>query len=335
MRVSIIGLKKQGVNLACRLTEAGMNVEILELYRKNDSQGKKMYHTGESKVIIFSLPAGAGTCFLYQTLNRLRLQKGVLLAAATTVMPGTAEHIREIMTQRGWVAGEDFYFVLTPFHNEINPEAGGTAPQIISGLTPACLARGLDFFAHCVARLVPIKDIRIAEMVPIIQNAHRFMHVSFAQEVKDYCTQNLIDWHVLRFAVNMAGLTLPEVCAGAGDDLPRDMAFLQGFCPSPLFEGALAADVRYRHNLYQRVKEGQHVLIIGLGMATDGDPVEWMNNPTAQLICQLQHKGCHVYVQDEHISPGELAAFGLKPPNPQVKYDVIFTQGEIYQSGED
>lgn len=333
MRVSIIGQKKQGLNLASRLTQAGMKVENLELYRENGKREKELYNTGNSEVIIVGMPAGAGTCCLYQTLNRLVLQKGVLLAVRTTVMPGTTEHIREIMVQRGWIAGKDFNFVLAPFHNELNPETGCAVPQIISGLTPACLAKGLEFFSHCSDQLVPITDIRIAEMVPIIENAHRFIHISFAQEVKDYCTQNQIDWHVLRLAVNLAGHALPEVCAGAGDDLPRDMAFLQGFCASPLFEGALAADVRYRRNLYQKVKNGQHVLVIGL--VADDETFEPINNPIAQLICQLQHKGCRVYVQDEHISPRELAAFGFEPPNPQVKYDVIFKQGEIYQSWED
>ncbi len=333
MRVSIMGLQKQGLNLAFRLTREGMKVENLAVCRENGKREKELYDTGDSEVIILGMPVGAGTCFLYQTLNRLVLQKGVLLAVATSVMPGTTEHIRELMAQRGWIAGRDFNLVLTPFHNELNPEAGDAAPQIISGLTPACLARGREFFAHCADQLVPISDIRIAEIVPIIENAHRFIHMSFAQEVKDYCTQNQIDWPVLRWAVNLAGHTLPEVCAGVGDDLPRDMAFLQGFCPSPLFAGALAADVRYRHNLCQKVKDGQHVLVIGL--VADDETLELVNNPTAQLICQLQHKGCHVYVQDEHISPRELAALGFEPPNPQVKYDVIFKQGEIYQAWED
>jgi hypothetical protein len=170
-------------------------------------------------------------------------------------------------------------------------------------------------------------------MVSVIEGAHRFLHVSFSQEVKEYCQIHQIDFHTLRIAVNMAGHTLPEVRAGAAEELARDMTFLQGFCPSPLFEGALHADIRYRESLHTRVKKGQNVLVIGI-VSNDEEQCS-IANPTIQLIRNLEEKGCKVYVQDEYISSSELAKFGLRPPNPKVKYDVIINHGEIYHSWED
>lgn len=332
MRVSVIGLGKRGVALTYRLFQAGMDVQGLEVNPQNHKD-ESVYDTAESDVIILGVPAGTGTCFLYQTLSRLNVKAGALLAVETSMMPGTSSHICKLLEERGLIVGEHFNFIHIPYRNEVSANVHDISPRVIGGMTVSCLSKGMDFYTRFVEQVFPVTDIRIAEMVPIIENAHRFIHASFAQEVKEYCFQNQIDFHVLRAAVNVAGHALPEVGAGIGEDLPRDMAFLQGFCPSPLFEGALAADMRYRNNLYTRVKNGQNVLVIGL--FSEAEEFNLLSNPTVQLVRRLENKGCKVFVQDEHISAQELAIYGFRPPDPQVKYDVIINQGEIYRSWED
>jgi UDP-N-acetyl-D-mannosaminuronate dehydrogenase len=337
MRVSVIGLGKRGVALTYRIHQAGFEVQGSEISTsfgnsKDNSPGPNYVSTRESDIIIMGAPSSKGTCFLYQIIDNIVIKPGALLAIETTVLPGTCDRICEHLVSRGLIVGAQYHLVYVPYRHENTDKPKDAAPRVIGGITSECLTKGMDFYSRFVEQLFPVTDIRLAEVVPIIESAHRFLHLSFSQEIKEYCQSNQMDFRMLRAAVNVAGHALPEVGAGIGEDLPRDMAFLQGFCPSPLFEGALAADTRYRGNLFDRAQDGQHILVIGL---TNTAELDLVSNPTIQLIRDLERRGCTVYVQDENISPLELAMFGLRPPNPKVKYDVIINQGEIYRAWED
>jgi UDP-N-acetyl-D-mannosaminuronate dehydrogenase len=338
MRVSVIGMGKRGAALTYRIYKAGFEVHGQEIVHftgenKNCPIAQECLDTGSSDVIIIGGPSDKGTCFLYQILDRIIIKQGALLSIETTVLPGTADFVCRRLSARELKAGDHYHLVHVPYFQGAHGFAKENATRVIGGVTAVCLARGMDFYARLMEQLFPVPDIKIAEMVPLIESAHRFLHISFAQEIKEFCDENQLSFHTLRTAVNVAGHTLPEVGAGVGENLPRDMAFLQSFCPSPLFTGALAADVRYRTGLSTRVKTGQKVLVIGL--VDKGEDLNPLVNPTMQLISDLEQKGCFVYVQDDHISPIDLAAFGLCPPDPQVTYDVIINRGEIYRARED
>ncbi len=115
------------------------------------------------------------------------LKKGALVVLESTVNPGVSEEIvAPIFEQAGQVLGSDVYLAHCP--ERINPGDKKwnvtNIPRVIGALDATGLAIGLEFYQSIVdAPIRPMKAIREAEAVKILENSFRNVNIAFVNEL--------------------------------------------------------------------------------------------------------------------------------------------------------
>jgi UDP-N-acetyl-D-mannosaminuronic acid dehydrogenase len=97
----------------------------------------------------------------------------------------------------------------------------------------------------------PVPEIEIAELTKIIENAHRYLQIAFAEDLYLYCQANNINFAELRDSVNTKwNVNVLEPREGIGGHcLPKDTKmFLNSSrsIKSKIIEAAIQADLEYR-----------------------------------------------------------------------------------------
>jgi UDP-N-acetyl-D-mannosaminuronate dehydrogenase len=96
----------------------------------------------------------------------------------------------------------------------------------------------------------PVSKIEIAETTKIVENAHRYLQIAFAEELYLYCQVNNINFSELRDALNTKwNVNILEPKEGIGGHcLPKDTKmFLQSSkIENKILTAAIQADEDYR-----------------------------------------------------------------------------------------
>jgi UDP-N-acetyl-D-mannosaminuronate dehydrogenase len=97
----------------------------------------------------------------------------------------------------------------------------------------------------------PVSDIEIAELTKIIENAHRYLQIAFAEDLYLYCQANNINFAELRDSLNTKwNVNILEPREGIGGHcLPKDTTmFLNSSksIKSKIIEAAIQVDAEYR-----------------------------------------------------------------------------------------
>ena len=97
----------------------------------------------------------------------------------------------------------------------------------------------------------PVPEIEIAELTKIIENAHRYLQIAFAEDLYLYCQANNINFAELRDSVNTKwNVNVLEPREGIGGHcLPKDTKmFLNSSrsIKSKILEAAIQTDEIYR-----------------------------------------------------------------------------------------
>ena len=97
----------------------------------------------------------------------------------------------------------------------------------------------------------PVPDIEIAELTKIIENAHRYLQIAFAEDLYLYCQANNINFAELRDSLNTKwNVNILEPREGIGGHcLPKDTKmFLNSSksIKSKILEAAIEVDNEYR-----------------------------------------------------------------------------------------
>src|SRR5215208_1497282 len=97
----------------------------------------------------------------------------------------------------------------------------------------------------------PVSDIEIAELTKIIENAHRYLQIAFAEDLYLYCQANNTNFAELRDSLNTKwNVNILEPREGIGGHcLPKDTTmFLNSSksIKSKIIEAAIQADAEYR-----------------------------------------------------------------------------------------
>lgn len=115
------------------------------------------------------------------------LKKGALVVLESTVNPGVSEEIvAPIFEQAGQTLGKDVYLAHCP--ERINPGDKKwnvtNIPRVIGSLDTTGLALGMEFYQDIVdAPIRPMKAIREAEAVKILENSFRNINIAFVNEL--------------------------------------------------------------------------------------------------------------------------------------------------------
>jgi UDP-N-acetyl-D-mannosaminuronic acid dehydrogenase len=105
----------------------------------------------------------------------------------------------------------------------------------------------------------PVPEIEIAELTKIIENAHRYLQIAFAEDLYLYCEKNNINFAELRDSLNTKwNVNVLEPREGIGGHcLPKDTKmFLNSSrsIKSKIIEAAIQADLEYRR--YRETRAG-------------------------------------------------------------------------------
>jgi hypothetical protein len=97
----------------------------------------------------------------------------------------------------------------------------------------------------------PVPEIEIAELTKIVENAHRYLQIAFAEDLYLYCQKNNINFAELRDSLNTKwNVNVLEPREGIGGHcLPKDTKmFLNSSrsVKSKIIEAAIQSDLEYR-----------------------------------------------------------------------------------------
>src|SRR5215216_1721379 len=105
----------------------------------------------------------------------------------------------------------------------------------------------------------PVSDIEIAELTKIIENAHRYLQIAFAEDLYLYCQANNINFAELRDSLNTKwNVEVLEPRDGIGGHcLPKDTRMFinsSNAIRSKILQAAIAIDEDYREYIQRREK---------------------------------------------------------------------------------
>tara|TARA_B100001063_G_C16778192_1_gene567760 strand:+ start:3907 stop:5622 length:1716 start_codon:yes stop_codon:yes gene_type:complete len=122
---------------------------------------------------------------LFYFINQLskNIKKNDLIILRGTLSIGTTKKIADNIEKKTKLQiGKEFYLSYSPERivegdamNELE-----NIPQIVSGVTENCLIQALNFWTNFVKETIKTKNTNEAEIIKLLNNAHRFYSFSFA-----------------------------------------------------------------------------------------------------------------------------------------------------------
>ncbi|MFI5387648.1 MAG: nucleotide sugar dehydrogenase [Fimbriimonadales bacterium] len=235
--VAVIGLGYVGLPLACALAEAGHNVIGIDLSIEKvegvnagrshiedvpPSQVKRLVAerrlrasteiemANKVEVAIIAVPTPIDE-YRVPDLSHVRaaalslakaVAPGTLIVLESTTYPGTTEEILvPAFIDRGFQPGVDLFIGYSP--ERIDPGNRdwdmSNTPKVVSGLTQSCLELVVALYSSVTKTLVPVSNIRTAEIEKLFENIFRGVNIALVNEFQIICDEFGIDvWEVIR-----------------------------------------------------------------------------------------------------------------------------------------
>lgn len=218
-KICVIGLGYVGLPLAVRAAEKGYDVYGLDVnsrkvrqinkgisFLTDDRMSEKITKfkpkaTTDKKIIkkadivLICVPTPVDEKF-YPVLDPVinaskavaqNMKKGVLVILESTVNPGVSEEVvKPIFEKRGLKIGEDVFIAHCP--ERINPGDPNwnvtNIPRVVGSFDRIGLAKAKKFYEKIIdAEIMPMKTIREAEAVKIVENSFRDVNIAFVNEL--------------------------------------------------------------------------------------------------------------------------------------------------------
>jgi UDP-N-acetyl-D-mannosaminuronic acid dehydrogenase len=216
---------------------------------------------------------------------------GALISIESTIPKGTSKKVFEKVDHRLHVvhAPHRWYALEETIH-------GVNQLRIIGGVSSCCLQHGLNFYDGVDIRISndgssssssssssskqreppmtstapmntdvrslqipmhPVSSIEVAELTKIIENAHRYLQIAFAEELALYCKANNISFTELRDSLNTKwNVEILEPRDGIGGHcLPKDTKMFvnsSNSIKSKILQAAMEIDEDYREYIKNR-----------------------------------------------------------------------------------
>jgi UDP-N-acetyl-D-glucosamine dehydrogenase len=129
------------------------------------------------------------------------MSKGSLVVLESTTYPGTTEEvIVPAFRGRGFMPGIDIFVGYSP--ERIDPGNKTwtikNTPKVVCGLTKSCMDATIALYATIVDHLVPVSNIRTAEITKLFENIFRGVNIALVNEFQMICDAFDIDvWEVI------------------------------------------------------------------------------------------------------------------------------------------
>lgn len=235
-KILVIGLGEIGYNDSEYMTAMGLSVEGYDINKKAIQRALKSKVIGkEAKnfrgydyYMICVSTHNPANLFIpsLDALNTVahRLVKeaktGALVTIESTIPKGTSQQICKIFQHRLHIA-----HVPHRYFNLEKKEHGVRQLRVLGGCKTCCSLEALHFYKDLLdIPIYTLTSIELAELTKVIENTHRFIEISFAQELKMFCDDQQLDFQELRAAVNTKwNENILEAKRGIGGHcLPKD-----------------------------------------------------------------------------------------------------------------
>ncbi len=248
-------------------------------------------------------------------------KKGALVVLESTVNPGVSEEIvKPILESAGFVVGKDMFLAHCP--ERINPGdkkwSVKNIPRVVGATDSIGLERAAAFYRSIVdGEIRPMKSIREAEAVKIVENSFRDINIAFVNELAKSFDQLGIDVKdVIRGAATkpFAFMAHYPSCGVGGHCIPVDpyylieRAKLSGFDhrflkiareinnSMPAYTVELLQDAL---NSISLPLQGTKVGVLGLAYKPNVDDMR--ESPAEDVILALEQHSADVATFDPHV----------------------------------
>jgi UDP-N-acetyl-D-glucosamine dehydrogenase len=235
--IAIVGLGYVGLPLACALAEAGHHVVGIDLSQERVDGIKKgrshiedvpaedvrrLVESGRltatsdyqaaavSDAAIIAVPTPIDE-FRVPDLSYVRsaaqslsevMPKGSLVVLESTTYPGTTEEvIVAAFRDKGYMPGVDIFIGYSPERIDPGNKTWNVhnTPKVVCGLTKSCMSVTIALYSTIIDRLVPVSNIRTAEITKLFENIFRGVNIALVNEFQVICDAFGIDvWEVIQ-----------------------------------------------------------------------------------------------------------------------------------------
>ena len=298
-KVLVVGLGQLGLPVAKYVKERGFDTygydtspKAVEMAQKTGAI-EKAIDFGEFDVIILCVsthkpddmfsPQIDGLLSVVEKISK-EAKSGALVSIESTIPKGTSMKVFDILNYR-------MHVVHAPhrWYSLEENEHGVNQPRVIGGVCECCLKAGMQFyggvdnvragrqsnsssssFKSLGIPMHPVSEVEIAETTKIVENAHRYLQIAFAEDLYLYCQANNINFSELRDALNTKwNVNILEPRDGIGGHcLPKDTKmFLQSSnrSKSKILTAAMEVDEDYKRLRAKLEKEIKSASVEGIG----------------------------------------------------------------------
>jgi UDP-N-acetyl-D-glucosamine dehydrogenase len=249
------------------------------------------------------------------------LHREMLVILQSTCTPGTTRRVMLpiLETNTRLRAGDDFFVAFAP--ERIDPGNQQftlrNTPKIVGGLTPRCTQLASYLFEPIVERIVKVSSPEVAETTKLVENAFRFINISFINEMAVLCDSMGVDiWETIEAAATkpfafMSHYPGPGV---GGHCIPIVPFFLEAAAREHGLTGFMidaAGKVNDRmpefvvekleRLLATSCKSLARARVLLLGIAYKPDTNDVRESPAFSLLAQLRRRGAEVDYYDPHV----------------------------------
>jgi len=287
-KVVIIGLGQLGLPVAKYVKEHGFDTFGYDINQKTMQSAEANYgikqatNFGDFDVLIICVsthrpddmftPQVDGLMSVVEKISR-EAKAGALISIESTIPKGTSKKVFEKVDHR-------LHVVHAPhrWYALEEEEHGVNQLRIVGGVSNCCLQHGLNFYdgrevvpqttetatpttgiKSLSIPMHPVSSVEVAELTKIVENAHRYLQIAFAEELYLYCKSNSISFSELRESLNTKwNVEVLEPRDGIGGHcLPKDTKMFinsSNTIRSKILQAAMEIDEDYRE-YFQNAKE--------------------------------------------------------------------------------
>ena len=169
-----------------------------------------------------------------------------LVSIESTVPVGTCQRLADEVFREG----QRLVHVPHRWWADDTRNHGVRQPRVVGGIDEESVDLAVAFYRSAGIPLLPLANIRLAELCKVAENTDRYLKIAYAELLKLVCDTNGLDFEELRTAMNSKwNVEVMEARDGIGGTcLPKDILYVKAAAPEVchLLDGARAVDQLYR-----------------------------------------------------------------------------------------
>jgi UDP-N-acetyl-D-glucosamine dehydrogenase len=240
-------------------------------------------------------------------------------------------------------AGIDFFLAFSPEREDPGNPTFNTAtiPKVVGGYTQQCTQLATELYASAIAKVVPVRGTREAELTKLLENIFRCVNIALVNELKLLCERMKIDvFEVIDAAATKPFGFMPFYPGPGlgGHCIPIDPFYLTWKAREFEFQTKfieLAGEINTAmpYHVVERTMEalneqgkslkGSKVLVIGLAYKKNID--DCRESPCIRVIELLRQKGADVDYHDPYVPK-------MKEMRHQPKYMLEMASADLASS---